>query len=69
MCASAGSTANDGSLYDNGRPNGNYTHNQSCGYLINPDCASGFTFDDASFIHMGTGDRLRIFMGQIPQGN
>jgi Zn-dependent metalloprotease/PKD repeat protein len=45
ICQSQSLTANAGLLYDSGGPNGDYSDNQNCYFLITPACGSNLTLN------------------------
>ena len=68
MCSSDSSTAHSGNLFDSGGPDGNYSNNESCSFLIQPNCADTIIFTIASINIESCCDALQLYDGDGPTG-
>jgi len=63
MCTDAMTTDPTGDLFDSGGANGNYSNNESCSFLINPNCALSIDISFSSFFTESCCDFFRIYDG------
>jgi Zn-dependent metalloprotease len=62
ICQSTAMTSNSGSIYDSGGPNGNYTNNENCSFLIDP-CGTNLQLTFSQFDIEYSYDYLSIYDG------
>jgi PKD repeat protein len=63
MCSTNSTSDTIGNIFDSGGPNGNYSNNQNCQFLIIPGCNAGITITFSSFNLENTYDFLFIYDG------
>jgi len=64
MCSGITSaTDTDGTLYDSGGSDGNYTNNENCSFLINPGCAYSITLNFINFHLESCCDFFKVYDG------
>ena len=69
MCNETSSTASSGVLYDSGGPNGDYGDDESCSFLISPECANSITLSFSEFELWWSGDSISVYDGNDASGD
>ncbi|MGL5889453.1 MAG: M4 family metallopeptidase, partial [Bacteroidia bacterium] len=68
ICQSQSLTANAGILYDSGGPNGDYSDNESCSFVITPACGTNLTLNIDMMNLEQNYDYLAIYDGTSTAG-
>jgi len=68
MCTNVEMNSIEGIMYDSGGQNGNYSDNESCSFLISPDCATNLTLTFTEFNVEDFFDFLIIYDGEDDSG-
>lgn len=63
ICQQTSMTSLSGTIYDQGGPNGDYTDNLNCSFLINPGCADSLTLTFSQFDLEFSYDYLFVYDG------